>query len=337
MPKMDWKQEVTWLTIIYRVLEKQEKIPLLTQGTPYEFIEKDLNEMHLAGLIEPDGEYWKPLAKAQESALMMLRILDQIYKFEIYGTVHVALKLPADIVDEQGNPLNHVFDPRFDATIPKSADLGTEDMRIAMLQFFREQFKAGDPISPERIIFMQMMAAGKIAGDDAFFNLKAGAIFSFIESIMLAHYKWTDTAPTPEEAVEVMKTIYMAGQIEQRKRNGDVCSKCSIPLAFFDEDGKLNACPNPSCGASFAEPKVRFKCPQCMKYLSAHKPNCKHCGARINFSLPQGTIEKETVATTTTITVWQNMYDYRPTPYYSIFNPFEDEETISVIYQETIW
>ena len=54
---MDWKQEMLWLTILYRLSEGKDKIPVITEGTDYSFIEKDLPDMSSDGLIDIDKPY----------------------------------------------------------------------------------------------------------------------------------------------------------------------------------------------------------------------------------------------------------------------------------------
>ena len=84
-----WKEEMLWLTITYRMLECGDKIPLLTAGTDYTFVEATLNEMFSKGLIEPqDGsEYWHVTDEGRKLRSSMLAIYDQALKFEIFNTV----------------------------------------------------------------------------------------------------------------------------------------------------------------------------------------------------------------------------------------------------------
>lgn len=336
MTTVAWKLEVLWLTILYRMLEVGEPIPLLPEGD-LKFIEKDLDQMHLAGLIETrEGSAWRneselsayvwhPTAKGEGVLKQMLAIYDQLFKFKIYRCVHVALKPPGEITDDHGNVMDHCYDPRFDATLPNSGDLGSEDLRIPMMRFMAEEFKAGEKLDPHRIVFMQLLAEGQLRRSDVWFDLKVGSIYERIEKIVASQYQWTDVAGTREEASEIMKLIYTAGQLEQRKRGGYTCSKCKIPLALFDPD--LTVCPNPECQADFTPPAptaVSLKCPRCHSYISAHKEHCGRCGALIDFSLPEGVVATDQA--------WTRSYDYVSYGLLHPYDPFVDQDFFAVAY-----
>lgn len=329
-----WKQECTWLFILYRMLEAGDEIPLLSQGTDYQFIEKELDAMHLAGLLElQEGkEFWIVSSKGKSVKSKMLGLFDQLFRFEIFSKVFLDAPFAQGVLDEHGNVRDHFYDPRFG----KRADQGGEDLRIAMMTFLAMEFEAGDKLRPERIIFMQWLAEGKLLSNDAWFYLMAGTFFQEIEKIVANAYKWTDTADDVEQAKDAMKRIYTAGNFEQRKRDGHQCSKCHIPLAVLEYANKeaFKHCPNPECNADFTEPKsdvVRLKCPKCYCYVSSRKRSCYHCGAVLDFTLPMGMVSTENKTK-----IWTETEDFVSYGYYDPFEPSQNRLAFAVWY-DPLW
>jgi predicted transcriptional regulator len=336
-----WQQEMLWLTIIYRMLECDEKIPLLTVCTDYSFAEEALNEMHKADFLEPKGEHWEVTNKGKELRKQMIAIYDQALKFEIFGTVHLAMGLGDDITDDEGGLLDHVYDPRFDPQMAtgREEEFGTEDLRIAMMTFLNdEMIKTGDlkeRLSPYRIVFIQKLAEGKLKNQNIWFDLVLGKFYSEVEEIVQSHFKWTDVADTEDEAEEIMKELYTVGMLEQRKRDGHECSGCHIPLAIFemnakDDDEELTTCPNPDCGADFNPSQLQsgeeFSCPQCESTVWKSQRVCTGCGAVLDFGLPPGSIQQqettEEVDYHDGVVIWGGYYDYVPYGYYDPWDPY---------------
>lgn len=370
----DWKQECLWLTVLYRVMECGDKIPLDTDGTPYAFIEEDLRGMHAKDLLRVNEKtgYWEATAKGREVRDKMVAIFDQCLKFEIFATVNLAMELPDDLVDDEGNVLDHVYDPRFEApeTDAEAERLGTEDMRLAMMAYLADTMNDSDDealrgtmqLDPHRVVFMQKLADGEFKKENVWFDLKLGTPLREIEEIVDSAYHYTDVGEE-DEIDDVMQALYTAGMLEQRKRDGLECSKCHIPLAIFEmnakEEGRtLDACPNPACDAEFKRLELvsggeddGWECPSCHTPVHGRQRTCLGCGARIDFSMPEGTIDTTTTQTTEIVDAgygygyggydafgygygygaWGSYYGYTPYGYYSPYDPFVDAVAFGVV------
>jgi uncharacterized Zn finger protein (UPF0148 family) len=317
-----------------------------TEGTRFEFIDKELTEMHTKGYIKV-GEHqqrWVLDKKGREMLTRLVGMFDQFLRFEIFSDVIIDQELPDDITDEEGGVLDHCFDPRFSQEGCKFTSLlgKAEDMRIAMMEYFVESCKReGKPLEldPHRIIFLQMLADGKFAESaaDFWFNLRLGEIFKTIEEVVKTNYHWRDLGNDDEESWEVAKNVYAAGMLEQRKREGETCSACGIPLAIFEADAQANNeelldCPDPDCAADFrpeaGAPDAEYECPQCKADVHSGQTVCTKCGAHIDFSLPEGAVVEETVEETTTETVddyyddgFGCYYGYTPCGWYDPWYP----------------
>lgn len=335
----DWQLAMIRLTIIYRILECGDKLPLNVSGTDFEFVEKVLDDMHSNGYLEIEkNEYYIATEKAKKLRAKLVEVYDHALKFEIFGTVNLAMELPEEITDEDGNVMDHCYDPRFDEPWEMTKEAaGTTDMRIAMMRWVSEVVEEEDetekaqPIDPKIIVFMQWLCDGKLKGD-IWFDLKLGSFFKQVEEIVDGSYHWQDTADTEEDAWEAMEDIYTAGMLEQRKRDGFECSNCGIPLAVFDlvahrNGHELKTCPNPDCGASYEPPEPpTYECPKCKSEIEKGQRNCVGCGAEIDFSLPEGSVQ-ETAETVTEETVeddylWDYGYDYYGHVGHGYYDPF---------------
>jgi predicted transcriptional regulator len=357
IPMEKWKEEMLWLTIIYRMLECEDQIPILTANTDFLFIEKCLNDMYIKGLIDPveGSNHWYVTRKGEQLRDKMVGIYDQALKFEVFSTVHLAMSLGEDITDVEGNVLDHFYDPRFDLegapTQEMQEDFGTEDMRIAMMTYLTESMvKTGhlkEPLDPHRIVFIQKLAEGKLKEENIWFDLRLGKFFNEVEEIVRTQYKWTDVSDDLEEAENVMQTLYTAGLLEQRKRDGFDCSGCDIPLALFEmnADGKLTECPNPECKADFNPPLPegdKYSCPRCDASVYTSQHSCLGCGALLDFGLPSGTIVTDTEVTEEIIigdalsseedvVIWGGgYYGYQPYGYYDPWDPLVDVVALGV-------
>lgn len=339
---MDWKKEMTWLTILYRMLERKEIIPILLDGTPFDFIEKDLEEMVVEDLLEVDttSVAYKVTFKGKEVCKKLLAMYDQVLKFEVFSIVSVAQSLTEEEIDDEGQLLNQFYDPRFQepGSLEEMDELGTEDMRLAMMTFLSEQMATEDEpldIEPHRIIFIQNLSQGKFSKKDIWFDFQLGQPFDEIEGIVNSAYQWRDVADTEDEAIEAMKSIYSGGMIDQIKRDGQECSDCETPLAMFEMDAKednttLDECPNPDCGASFKRPPPDYECPACNAGVTTSQQVCS-CGALLDFSLPSGTIQTETEEEYKDEPIWSYDYGYVPTPYMDPYDPFLDIATFGLV------
>lgn len=333
----EWEQEMTALSVIYRIKECGDKIPMDTTGTEYSFVEPFLDIMHHRDLIEIEDKthIWKVMPKGEKLIRKMVEMFDHAMKFEIFHAVRLDRDLNEDEEGEDGLVLDNIYDPRFEYN-PRNHDF--EDMRLAVMTFLADQGNL--TLDPRRVVFLQMLINEEIKTETFWFDLRAGTLSREINEIIEFAYRWTDIADDEEEAAKVMEVLYSAGMIEQRKRDGYECSGCKIPLAMFEyhaqENGEeLTECPNPSCGADFSPPpppqgEASFECPQCNRdvYPSQHK--CA-CGAFLDFSLPEGHINTstETVVETTEEEEYYSGafgygYGYDPYPYYHPFDPYYD-------------
>ena len=171
---------------------------------------------------------------------------------------------------------------------------------------------------------MQKLAAGQLWSPTFWVDLRLGMVFEEIEKIVETAVKWRNVADTEADAVAAMRTLYTAGMIEQRKRDGRECSSCGTPLAIYQAMAKeagqaLEVCPNPNCGASFGAPPSgggRLECPRCHAGLEASQRICS-CGARVDYSLPPGNTSEETVEETVeeVVPAWGSYYDPLFVPY----------------------
>jgi hypothetical protein len=333
------REELMELTIIYRMLECGDQIPINTDGTDYKFIEPSLQSLYNVDMIQvaADQLHWEPTQKAVEVRNKMVGIYDQLQKFEIFGAVNLCLDLPEDVSEDGIHVFDHCYDPRFQE--PSSSlereNLNTQDLRLTMIGFLHgamsnEPDWPGEPeVNQHRVVFFQKLADGDF-NKDVWFDLRLGKPFDEIEEIAKTAYPWQELCDDLAESETLMQDIYTAGMLEQRKRDGCECSGCGIPLAVFEmntkEDGEeLTTCPNPDCGASFNPPEPEgdlYECPNCQTGVGTGDHQCRGCGAVLDFSHPPGTVIQETVEEES---VWHDpYYDYVPYGYYSPYDPFYD-------------
>ena len=314
----------------------------MTETTSYEFINKLLDGMHARQLIDisEDSQFWIVAPKGEELRNRMVEIFDHTIKFEIFNEMAVAL-VP-DETDDEGNVLDHCYDPRFgpfeNASQAWKDEVGVEDMRIAIIRYLSEyaaEEKGVQVIDPHIIVFMQKLAEGHLKGD-IWFELRMGTFFDEVSKIVSSAYQWEDAGDNEDDASNAMDAMYTAGMLEQRKRDGYECSKCKIPLAVFefnahDIGNELTVCPNPECGASYEPPEPEgggYECPRCQATVGTSQSVCGGCGARLDFSMPEGTITTEETVEEATETVeddcWGGYYGYQPYGWYNPYDPLLD-------------
>lgn len=357
----DWKQEMIWATIAWRVAECGEKIPLNTSGTEYECIDEDLTAMHDRGILNISTNRQRYVLGKQGRELMtrLVAMFDQAMRFEVFGSLDLDMDMPEDVMDEEGNVFDDVHDPRFESNSPDA-----EDLRIAMMEFAIESTRRdkGKEIDfdPRKIVFLQLMAEGEITkGTQPFwFDLKLGEAFDNIQRLSDNAYRWKDLGNDEEESWDLAQTIYTAGMLEQRKRDGAHCSKCGCCLAIAEANAQadnrdLDECPR--CQASFADPsamglegEVEYECPKCGGDIRTGQSTCFKCGAHVDFSLPEGTVTSETIEETTTTTteeVYEDAYygdpgcyyGYTPYGYYDPWYPGADAFAMGMLCGALIW
>lgn len=250
------QQEMLVLTLLYRLIEHKEKIPLVLDGTPYEFVDDILTLMQTKELIQvgKDKEHYEVSAKGNLLKAKLVEIYDEMLKFEMFGNVNLGLELPEEICADGELVYNDCYDPRF--AIPDSEaeaeTWGSEDMRLAVFHFMAHQ--CGKPLNAERAVFLNQLADGAFEGENIWFELKLGTPLSQIQDILKSAYKWQELSEDESEALAIAQTIYSAGLIETYKQDNRECEACQIPLAMFDLEAKdkgetLTRCPSEDCGA----------------------------------------------------------------------------------------
>ena len=324
---MNWEQELLVVAIVYRMAECGDKIPMMVEGTKWEFVDDVLNKMYSEDLIEisADSQEWLLAEDGKKLLTRMVGMLDQSMKFEVFGHVNLTKELTEEILDAEGDLLPHVHDPRFS----EEAMDGTEDLRLAMMSALSDQFqdagKLSDPLDPRRIVFLHRLSQGKYESEDFWKPSNLEAEFEDIEKVAIGSYHWTDLGEDDDESWELAQVIYTAGMLEVRKREGHVCSNCDAPLGLVDEDA--DECPG--CGASFGTEDLSasadYECPHCHSSIFNGQSVCQGCGARIDFGLPSGTVQSETVTETVEeVDDYGMYYGYDPYPWYSPYDPYAD-------------
>ena len=338
----DWKRDIVKIGILYRGFECGEKFELVNTGTDQEFIDRFLSELHSQDLLEIQGDVYVVTAKGRTALANTVKMYDQAIKFRIFQAVDLTRELTVDESDSS-NPLmvvNNKYDPRF-AKTPIC-----EDLRIAMLTFVGEQMAGAEleigKLDPRRIVFLQKLADGKLKEKDFWYHLRM--FFREIEQNVASAYQWRSIADDEATATAAMQALYTAGMLEQRKRDGQECSGCGIPLAAFEllakEAGaELTECPNPDCGASFSPPQptgAKYECPACHAGINEGQTTCS-CGALIDFSMAEGTVATDTIAETEVVEelapCWGSYAAYGVVPYgyFSPWNPLGDVVAFSVL------
>jgi hypothetical protein len=215
---MDWKKEMLFATIIYRLDQINEVIPFITAGTEFEFIDKELLEMSRENLIEHvrknDELVWQIADKGRVLQANLLKVYDQLINFEVFSNVNLTVDLPESFKAGSTN------DPRF--IVPRddiqSNMWQSEDLRLAMITFSAEAIHEVD-MSPHKIVFLQNLIDGYLETDNLWVDLKFDRPFKEVESLVDNSYKWTNVAEDIEEAKSVMQSIYTAGMLEQQYKD----------------------------------------------------------------------------------------------------------------------
>lgn len=314
------QDELIKATILYRLGECKESIPTSNRGTRFEAIDSELLDLYSKAYINitSDEKYYCIDKKGQEVMARLVGMYDQFLKFEVFSAVSIDKGLGDDIITDEGDVMDHCFDPRFKE--------GEYDLRPAMMSWAVESAKREgeeiESLNPKRIIFLTKLANKELSTTSPKFwqELKSGIVFNEIDSIFDSLRTWQSLGEDEEESFKVSQAIYTAGMLEARKREGSTCSGCGIPLAIFEanaaaDNDSLDECPNPDCRASFIsrapdESEDEYECPSCSSTIKPGQNNCYGCGARVDFSLPAGSVTEEVVeeTTTTTETVYEDDY-----------------------------
>jgi hypothetical protein len=317
----NWKGDVLALAALYLMLDRNEDIPVRprVQGM---LQKQTLEAMEKEGLVREHGENWAVTESGRASLKRAVQAQDGLRQFEIYASVD----LSASVADEDklpdGSLRPEAWDPRF------AEGEGSFDMRLAVLSWLAFSVTK-KPFSPYTTVFLQKLGTGSFSVET--FWADVGTALAEVETIVATAYSWTDASPTRslEESDVVMKAVYSAGQVEQRKRDGSSCSGCGIPLYAFEHEAAergelLTKCPR--CPHTFAveagAPGAAMSCPKCHSPIAPGDPRCGGCGATVDFSLPAGSAQTDT--TVTTETVWSQDYGVVSYGWYDPFDPFLD-------------
>lgn len=343
MDSLTWQQEALCLTVIYRMLEHGDKIPLYTEGTDYSFIEQTLDLLHNLNYlaISEDSSEWIPTDKAIDLRNNMLAIYDQLRHFEIYANVNLNQELAEDFAEPaQDQVFDHVYDPRFQVPEDPKA-LNPQDLRLAMIQFLAELEgrSIDENRSLYRFVFFQKLSNGDFNAPDVWFYFRSGIVFKDIAETVMSAYPWRSIANTEQNAIIAMQGIYTAGMLEQIKRAGYECVTCGIPLGVFeynfkhDENTELKNCPNPECQASFdPPPSLDLACPNCQTPIRSTDDTCHGCGAFIDYLLPPGTIIDEKIEDEAPVIWHYTGESFSPSRGYNPYDPLIDMAGFSLLF-----
>jgi DNA-directed RNA polymerase subunit RPC12/RpoP len=327
-PFTEWQEKVLVITILYRLLEKNE---IFTADMS--FTDIICQKMITTGLLTVSNYKYSVTDKGKDVMKQTIQALDVIRQFDVFGAVNVARVLTPDEYFSADEPFRMrlgTYDPRFDPNDPQATD-----MRLALLTWVgtvaNEKGLIKSPFDPHEVVYIQKLSCGEFLIPDLWKQLSSGKIFSEIDKIVNSAYKWQDANPSDiENASNAMNTLYTAGMVETRKRDGANCSQCNTPLVLFEEAAKqsgkiLNKCP--TCNREFGPPpslqdEGTLSCPKCGSVLYDTDRVCVGCGALIDYSMPSGIIE----TTTTTIVEPMFSYDYGYVSYgwCNPYDPFWD-------------
>lgn len=335
------EKELVFALIVYRVEECGDKIPMVTQGTQWEFVEDILDEMHKLDYlaISEDSQSWRLSSpKGKKMLAKLVAMGNASLQFSIFQSFNFDIEVPDEVKNPETGELNpEIWDDRFNP----DTEGNKEDMRLAMLEYVSEKLRReGKPVELDttRIIFLQNLANGEYADDaKGFWHIVSfRQLFDGIKAIKDSAYKWEDLAPDDlEESFEFAGMLYAAGMVNLRKEEGMSCQECDTPLAMFETEGPVDECPNPECDTRFGDPDAgggdegegdAYECPKCKRDIHAGQSNCYGCGSSVDFSLPSGSVSTETVTETETVEEddWGYGYGYEPYGWYSPYDPVVD-------------
>lgn len=233
------------LGIIYQI-EKNRGLELIDPSGYRQVVESEIHRMLIEGFITVEGDKYLLGANGIELRNKMLQAIDQVRPFEVFANVKTSRRLTSDESEDGLQVFDDIFDPRF----ADGAD--GEDLRLCMYELFGEESGNAGRVNLHLIVFLQKLLDEEFLSPGNFWpNLKLGILNTEIDKIVSSSVNLLTLDPHNEGIAGV---IYTAGMIETRKRMGQVCSECSIPLAIFEmmaqEEGNvLDACP--SCNADY--------------------------------------------------------------------------------------
>lgn len=358
----DWRREAIWLSILYRITECGDTLPI----APETDVDRDREAfcgdeiLAMRGLgyldLSQDKTHYVASEKGRELVRALVGMCLQTRVFEVFGSVDIRFTL----TDAHGrawsdgsvdNAFDNVYDPRFlayddlgrEIERPEGRTEHVEDLRLAMVDWYawKNRARMPDGVSLHRIVIIQKLADGEFRSDRFWFDLKHTHLDA-IEEIVRNAYQWRSLGNDAEEAAIVAQQIYTAGMVESRKRRSSECRACGTPLGMYEAQlhagEALTECPNPECRKQFdddgeaGESSGGEECPQCGHAITFTDRHCAGCGADVDRSLAAGSVE-----TTTTPVVcdpWSHdpvYYGYAPVYYYDPWDPFADALVFGIV------
>lgn len=329
---LPWQKEMAGVAVLYRIAVLKEAIPTSTGGTDYEFVDALLNELYRKNLLQldPTNTKWVLAPEGEKVLLTARQMYDHLLKFDIFAKMDITRSLTEDEAypSNPAQAYDNIYDPRFGDPNQKDQPGKWEDMRLAVMTFLSTASEEVVDLNPYKLVFLQKLSAGHLQQKDFWFNLRLGLIWNDINVIVDSAMGWRDVAEAEGDAVNAMRLIYSAGMVEQMKRDGKECTNCGTPLAIYQVQAKLegrvlDTCPNPKCQAGFSPPpKTGLECPNCHGDIDPSQTVCS-CGARLDYSLPPGTMQTREVVEVTeeTRTVWGSYFAPAFVPY-GYYNPW---------------
>jgi hypothetical protein len=231
MAKTNLNSEFIKAALLYRFVEKEDKIPLIVTKTDFEFVDDELSSLAAAGAIEANksADHWEVTDKGVDLFESMLDSYEALVDLDIFAAVNLSLELPDALFDEDGFVLDEELDPRFEepGSEAEAEKLGTTDLRLPVIDFLAERAskKSKQDYSPERrhlvlsrMVFLQDLGNDRFASDKAFFDLKLGGINSEINEIVSSVPPWLELAKEHEPPSRLMEMIIESGFRDAMKR-----------------------------------------------------------------------------------------------------------------------
>lgn len=228
---LDLTTEFTTAALLYRLIEKEEAIPLILTKTDFEFAENEINALSNSGIIEAnaDANCWDVTQKGVQIFERMLDGYEALIDLDIFAGVNLSLELEDELFDEDGLVVDDELDPRFEepANEDEAETFGTTDLRLPVIDFLAERFclKAKKPYDLEirhhvlaRVVFLQELGNDKFADDKAFFDLRLGGIEAEISEIVKSVPPWLELAREFDPPAKLMEMIIEAGLRDAVKR-----------------------------------------------------------------------------------------------------------------------
>lgn len=238
------------LGVIYQI-EKNRGLELIDPTGYRNVMESVIHDMLIQGLIQVEGTKYFLGQQGVQLRNKMLLALDQVRAFEVFANVKTSRDLTSNESQDGLQVYDDIFDPRF------TPGTDGEDLRLCMYELFGRESGAVGTVNNHLIVFLQKLLDEEFLSPGNFWpNLKLGILNQEIDRIVQNSVTLEQLDPNNEG---IASAIYTAGMIEARKRDGQVCSHCGIPLAIYEmmakEEGRtLDRCP--SCQKSYVPSQV---------------------------------------------------------------------------------